>query len=117
MDYTKGLGVDVVLEGVGKKETVKWSLPSLKKGGILIIMGYDPLNPLPISAIDMHNNQWRIAGTKVSNKQELMEVISLTESKAIKPVVQKEIAIKEVNSGLEEIRKGAAIGRTVINMS
>ena len=117
MDYSKGLGVDVVLQGVGKKETIKWSLPSLKKGGILIIMGYDPLNPLPISAIDMHNNQWRIAGTKVSNKQELMEVISLTERKIIKPVVQKEIIMEKVNSGLEEIRQGAAIGRTVINMS
>ena len=41
-ETTKGKGVDAVIEIVGAKETLAWSLPSLKKGGKLIIVGYVP---------------------------------------------------------------------------
>lgn len=117
MEYTKGRGVDIVLEGVGKKETFQWSLPSLKKGGKLVLMGYDPSNPIPINAMDMHNNEWSIKGAKVSTKQELMEVIKLVETGRIKPVVSKKISLNKVNEGLEAIKNARIMGRVTIKMS
>jgi len=116
MSYTNGRGVDVVLEGVGKKETIKWSLPSLKKGGKLIIMGYDPCNPIPINMMDIHNNEWSIAGTKVSTKQELLEVIELVEKGYIDPVISKTIPLTDINEGLKEIKNGKNIGRIVLDI-
>jgi propanol-preferring alcohol dehydrogenase len=114
MAWTEGKGVDVVLEGVGKKETFEWSLPSLKRGGRLIIMGYDPINPLPVSPLQMHYNEWIIMGARLSTKQELLEVIQLVEQGDLKPVVAKTIPLEEVNAGLEEVKKGGNIGRIVL---
>jgi len=116
MEWTEGKGVDVVLEGVGKKETFEWSLPSLKRGGRLIIMGYDPINPLPVSPLQMHYNEWIIMGARLSTKQELIEVIRLVEQGDLKPVVAKTIPLEEINAGLEEVKRGENIGRIVLSI-
>ena len=42
-------------------------------------MGYDPVNKIPVSFIDMHNNEWKIAGTKITTKQDLLAVIEMVE--------------------------------------
>ena len=60
-EITKGKGVDTVIEFVGSKETLKWSLPSLKKGGKLIIVGYAPGQPFPLDTMAMHYNEWETA--------------------------------------------------------
>ena len=116
MEWTGGKGADVVLEGVGKKQTLEWSLPSLKRGGKLIIMGYDPVNPFPLHSMAMHFNEWTIIGARVSTKQELVEVIKLVEDGSIKPVISKTIPLEMVNVGLEEIKQGRNIGRVVLEI-
>ncbi|ODS40565.1 MAG: hypothetical protein A7315_02460 [Candidatus Altiarchaeales archaeon WOR_SM1_79] len=116
MDYTQGKGVDVVIEAVGINQTFKWSLSSLKRGGSLILVGYDPTNPLPFYGMSMHYNEWSIKGSRVSTKQELIEVIKLVEQGDIEPVVSKTIPLEEINDGLEEIRRGKNIGRIVLKI-
>lgn len=116
MDFTGGRGVDVVIENVGIKKTMSWSLPSLKRGGNLVIVGYDPLNPLPVNGMSMHYNEWSIKGTRVSTRQELIEVIELVESGKIDPIVTKVIPLEKVNDGLREIQENKNIGRIVLKV-
>jgi len=113
-EITHGKGVDLVIDGVGRKETVEWSLRTLKKGGRFIAMGYDPVNPVPFPMLDMHNNEWTIHGTKASTRQELKEVIRAVERGHILPVVSRRIPLVKVNEGLAIIRKGEVQGRTVL---
>jgi 2-desacetyl-2-hydroxyethyl bacteriochlorophyllide A dehydrogenase len=115
-DFTQGRGFDLVLEGVGRQESMQWSLKTLKKGGKCIVMGYDPVNPVPIPLVDMHNYEWTVAGTKVSTRLELQEVIRLVERKQIRPVVSETISLADANRGLKAIRNGAVCGRTVIRI-
>jgi L-iditol 2-dehydrogenase len=116
MSLTGGKGVDVVLEGVGKESTMTWTLPSLKKGGRLIVMGYDPIHPVQVNLMDMHNNEWSIQGAKVSPKQELVEVIRLVERKNIRPVVSMRFGLKDANDALDGVRTQKIAGRTVLVM-
>lgn len=109
-----GLGFDAVLEGVGYSATMAWSLRSLKKDGTCVIMGYDPVQPVPVRLIDMHNNQWRLAGTKVSTLNGLREAVDLVARGKIKPLIRTTIALEEVNRALTDLRKGGGVGRTVI---
>lgn len=113
-EASRGLGVDLVLEGVGRAETLRWSLLSLKKDGTCVIMGYDPVNPVPIPLLHMHNNQWRLIGTKVSTRHELDEVVRLVESGAIDPVIDDTLPFTRVNEGLHRIRRGDVCGRIVL---
>ena len=116
MSWTGGVGADIVLEGVGQNVTFSWSLYCLKRGGTLVIMGYDPLHPLEVNSKDMHYNEWRIAGTRATTKQELLELIALTESGLLKPVVARTLPLERVNEGLAEVRSGAQVGRVVIRV-
>ncbi len=113
---TAGLGADIVLEGVGKEITFSWSLRCLKKGGTLIVMGYDPVNKVPVPFIDMHNNEWKIAGTKITTKQDLLEVIDLVDNGIIDPVVTRVINLGEINSGLDLVRNHEIPGRVCVKI-
>ena len=113
-DITSGIGFDAVLEGVGYAGTLAWSLPSLKKDGTCIIMGYDAVNPVPIRLIDIHNNQWRIVGTKVSTRNGLREAVELVETGRVKPQIRETISLDRVNDALAALKRGGGTGRTVI---
>ena len=116
-EFTDGKGVDRVLEGVGKEETMRWALPSLKRGGTCVVMGYDAARPVPISLADMHNNQWTVVGAKISTRQELREVVRLVERGRIKPVVSRRLPLSKANEGLAAIRRRESLGRTVLTVS
>jgi len=116
MEWTDGKGVDIVLEGVGRDITFSWSLYCLKRGGTLVIMGYDPQHPITVNTKDMHYNEWRIAGTRAATKQDLVELVSLTERGQLKPVVASVLPLEEINQGLEAVRAGLTLGRVVIRL-
>jgi propanol-preferring alcohol dehydrogenase len=114
MELTKGRGVDVVIENVGSAQSMSWSLPCLKRRGRLVIVGYDPLNPYPLNPMEMHYNEWILCGSRVSTKQELLEVIDLVERGRIKPIVYKLLPWEKANEAIDELKSRRGIGRTVL---
>jgi 2-desacetyl-2-hydroxyethyl bacteriochlorophyllide A dehydrogenase len=113
-DMTHGKGVDVIIENVGSNQSLQWSLPALKRRGRLVLVGYDPSNPYPLNAMEMHYNEWIICGSRASTKQELIEVIDLVQKGKIKPMVSKLFPWREANKAIKEIQKGTGVGRTVL---
>ena len=114
MEITHGHGVDVILENVGTSSSVKWCLPCLKRRGRLVLVGYDPTDPYPLNAMEMHYNEWTLCGSRVSTKQELVEVVDLVEQRKIKPVVSRLYPWMEANGAIREIQKRTGVGRTVL---
>jgi len=117
MDITRGRGVDTVIENVGIDATLRWTVSCLARGGTLVIVGYDPKKPFQVSAIDMHFNEWNIHGSRVSTKQELMEVITLVETGKIKPVIAKHFPWEQADEALMELKRGETVGRTVLTFN
>ena len=115
-DITKGKGVDTVIEFVGSKESLQWSLPSLKKGGKLIIVGYTPGQPFPLDTMAMHYNEWELKGARLSTKAELLQVIRLVEQEKIKPVISKTFPFEKANEALEALKMEDTTGRLVLSM-
>lgn len=114
LEITGGRGADVIIENVGSAQSMGWSLPCLKRRGRLIIVGYDPSNPYPLNAMEMHYNEWIICGSRTSTKQEVLEVIDLVQRGRIKPVVSKLFPWVEANEAIKEIQKRTGVGRTVL---
>ncbi|MEI9478372.1 MAG: alcohol dehydrogenase catalytic domain-containing protein [Deltaproteobacteria bacterium] len=113
-DASRGKGVDAVIEIVGSKETLAWSLPSLKKGGKLIIVGYVPGQAFPLETMAMHYNEWEIKGARLSTKAELLQVIHLVEQGKIKPVVSKTFPFEKANEALKALSEETTTGRLVL---
>jgi propanol-preferring alcohol dehydrogenase len=114
MELTRGRGVDAVIENVGSEETLKWSLHSLKRGGRLILVGYEPDKTSPLPTMAMHYNEWIISGARLSTKQELLEVIALVQGGRIRPVISKTRGWVEVNEAITALQREEAVGRTVL---
>ncbi|HAK47540.1 MAG TPA: hypothetical protein DCO79_16665 [Spirochaeta sp.] len=114
LQVTGGLGVDVVLEGVGKQETVSLGLKCLKKQGTLIVMGYNPQIDIIVPFIDLHNKELKVAGTKICTKQDLIEVVSLVERGLINPEVTETMPLSELNTALDAVKEQKTIGRICI---
>lgn len=114
MELTGGRGVDVVIENVGTAQSIRWSLSCLKRRGRLVLVGYDPSDPYPLNAMEMHYNEWSICGSRVSTKQELLEVVDLVQRGRLKPLVYRQLPWKRANEAIRGIQERAGIGRTVL---
>ena len=115
-DLTLGLGVDAVIEIVGTPDSLAWSLPSLKTGGKLILVGYAPGKSFSLDAMDMHFHEWQIVGSRFVTKPELMKVIKLIEEGKIKPVVKKTFPFAQANKALDALRNKTTLGRIVLTL-
>jgi propanol-preferring alcohol dehydrogenase len=113
-ELTHGKGVDSVIEFVGSKESMAWSLPALRKGGTLVIVGYVPGHPFPLDTMAMHYNEWTIKGARLCTKAELLEVIRLVLDGKIKPVISEKFPFEKANEALEALQKADTIGRLVL---
>ncbi len=112
-EWTGGHGTDVVLDGVGTGSTFPWALKSLKKGGKLVLMGYDPINPVPLDALGMHYNEWEIIGARLGTKQELIELVNYTKNGTLKPIVSSEFEMASLNRVFTESLLDSIYGRIV----
>ena len=115
-DLTDGQGADSVIEIVGAPETLAWSLPALKSGGRLIIVGYAPGRPFPLDTMAMHYNEYQIIGSRYVIKAELLQLIKLVERGKIKPAVMKTFPFEQVNEALDVLREKKIPGRIVLTL-
>jgi 2-desacetyl-2-hydroxyethyl bacteriochlorophyllide A dehydrogenase len=115
-DLTAGEGVDAVIEIVGSPETLAWSLPSLKSGGKLILVGYAPGRPFPLDTMAMHYHEYQVIGCRFVRKAELLQLIKLVESGKIKPVVTKTFPFAQANEAIEALREKRTLGRIVLTL-
>lgn len=115
-DQTKGQGMDAIIEIVGHPETLIWSLPALKSGGKLILVGYAPDHPFALDTMAMHYHEYEIIGCRFVTKGELLELIKLVEKGQIKPVVTQTFPFDQVNEALQTLRAGKCLGRIVLTL-
>jgi len=105
-----------VVEIVGYPETLDWSLPALKSGGKLILVGYAPEQPFALNTMMMHYNEYEIIGCRFVTKAQLLELICLVENGKIKPVVTQTFAFDQANAALETLKAGNSLGRIVLTL-
>ena len=115
IEWSGGLGAEVIIDGVGTGKTFPTALKYLKKGGRLVLMGYDPVNPIPLDALGMHYNEWSIIGSRLGTKQELMEIFEHIGRGRIKPLVTEVLDVKDINRIFKESLVEKNIGRIVLD--
>jgi 2-desacetyl-2-hydroxyethyl bacteriochlorophyllide A dehydrogenase len=111
---TGGRGVDVVIENVGSPESLEWSLPTLRNGGRLVIVGYVPGRPFPLDTMAMHYHEWEIVGSRLATRQGLIEVVELVNRGDIRPLVTQTFPLEGVNDVLSLLARDAVLGRAVL---
>ena len=116
-DWTNGHGVDVVIETVGRPDTLRWSSASLGPGGRLVLVGYQPELAVELDALQMHYRELDVLGTRVSTRQELEEVIRWVQRGQLRPVVDRSYPLEQANEALQAVADGTVFGRAVLDIS
>ncbi len=114
---TGGRGADIVVESVGGEivsAILKDSIACLKLNGRLVVLGYTYGQPLAVDTADLIYGQWSILGTRASTLQDVVEVVKLTESGRLKPVVTQRFPLEKANEALDALRTTSPLGRIVL---
>jgi 2-desacetyl-2-hydroxyethyl bacteriochlorophyllide A dehydrogenase len=114
LELTHGTGVDAVLEFVGLPNIVEADLRVLKRGGVLVLLGYAPDQHFHAASTDVVLTEKRIVGSRASSKQDLIDVIRLVERGALKPVITKRFPLQQVNEAMNLLGAGEILGRAVV---
>jgi propanol-preferring alcohol dehydrogenase len=109
----RGRGADAVVDFVGKPATVSLGLRLLGHEGRLVLVGLvggSAQLPLPILPL----NEAQIRGNFTGTLTELRELVAMTKSGTMAPVVTGSYRLEEANEVLAKLERGEITGRAVL---
>jgi (R,R)-butanediol dehydrogenase/meso-butanediol dehydrogenase/diacetyl reductase len=106
-ELTNGLGPDVVLECIGKPETILAAETMVRKGGTVMIVGLC-VDPVPTDYLGISVRETNVKGIDSYSVQDFEEAAKLIENKQVNvgPIITSKIGLSEiVEKGFEELLK------------
>ena len=113
MEHTRGEGVDVVVDTVGTRASVREALSLLCPGGKLLVVAYVD-ETFEVPAIPLFKPEREIIGCRGASKQDLVEVVQLTAAGQLAPVIGARYSLEEAATAAERLAAGDVVGRIVL---
>lgn len=107
---------DAVIDNIGTPETITLSLDLCRRGGKVLVVGYDTFQ-VSINLYDLMLNEKEIIGVRGSTYQNLLESVELAKQKFITPFVSNEYDFENINQAFNDLQNGHVISRSVIHMN
>jgi propanol-preferring alcohol dehydrogenase len=111
--FTHGEGVDVVVDNIGTRDSVRQGLSVLRPGGKLLLVGYLD-ETLEIPSMRFFKQEQEIIGCRGSTKQDLVEVVRLVQSGRITPVIGAHYKLEQIDEAAACLEAGDLVGRIVL---
>lgn len=106
-------GVYAALDFVGAETTVNYGLTTLRKGGMLIVVGlYGGALSIPIPFLPM--NARIIQGSYVGNLEDMGNLMAMVRDGKIAPIEITERPLAEASDALKDLKAGRVKGRQVL---
>lgn len=112
-DLTGGLGVHAFIDLVGIESSFRQAAAATRKGGTVVIVGYlTPEVAVPTSAMIL--GEISLVGSRTATPAEIHQAIDLVADGKLEPVIDRELALVDINEAIEGLRSGSVIGRPVV---
>ncbi len=113
MEQTRGEGVDIVVDNVGTRASVRDALSLLCPGGKLLVVAYlDETFDVP--AISLFKPEREIIGCRGASRQDLVDVVQLTAAGRFAPVIGARYSLDEAGAATERLARGDIVGRIIL---
>lgn len=112
-DLTRGEGMDVVVDNIGTRESMREGLSLLRPGGKLLVVAYLD-DTFEVPSIPLFKTEQEIIGCRGSSKQDLEEVVRLTGSGKLEPVIGAHYPLEEIAAAVDRLERGDLVGRIVL---
>ena len=112
-DLTRGEGMDLVVDNIGTRASVREGLSLLRPGGKLLVIAYLD-DTFEVPSIPLFKTEQEIIGCRGSSKRDLEEVVRLTALGKLTPVIGAHYPLEQIGAAVERLEKGDLVGRIVL---
>lgn len=112
-EFTSGEGVDLVVDNIGTRASVRQGLGLLRPGGRFLVVAYlDETFEIP--SIPLFKTEQQIIGCRGSTKQDLFDVVRLTQLGQLTPVIGAQYSLEQIREAAARLESGDLVGRIVL---
>lgn len=113
-NLTNALGAEAVVDFVNNNRTAPVAINMLRKRGKLVMVGlFGGALELSLPVIPLRG--FTITGAYTGSFNDLVELVNLSKTGAMKSVVNRTYKLNDANQALEDLRAGKIVGRAVLN--
>ena len=105
------LGADVVVDLVGRPETLRWAIDHLATGGRLVALTTFRDVEVPVSPRELVFRQLSLLGSRYASRREVLHAAELVAAGRVRPVVTERAGIEDVDRIHAALRSGELVGR------
>jgi len=114
--FTQGEGVDLVVDNIGTRESVRQGLSVLRPGGKLLVVGYlDETFEIP--SMRFFKTEQEIIGCRGSTKQDLIDVVRLVQTGKLTTVIGAYYPLEQIHEAVARLESSDLVGRIVLTRS
>lgn len=108
--FTNGEGVDVVVDNIGNRASIRQGLTVLRPGGKFLVVAYlDEMFEVP--SMPLFKTEQQIIGCRGSTKQDLIDVVRLVRTGQVTPVLGASYALDQIQEAAARLESGDLVGR------
>jgi D-arabinose 1-dehydrogenase-like Zn-dependent alcohol dehydrogenase len=108
--FTDGEGVDVVVDNIGNRESVRQGLAALRPGGKFLVVAYlDETFEVP--SLPLFKTELEMIGCRGSTRQDLVDVVELVRTGKVAPVLGARYALGQIAEATACLESGDLVGR------
>ena len=113
-NLTNALGAEAVIDFVNNNRTAPVAINMLRKRGKLVMVGlFGGALELSLPVIPLRG--FTITGAYTGSFNDLVELVNLAKTGAMKSVANRTYKLDDANQALEDLRGGKIVGRAVLN--
>jgi propanol-preferring alcohol dehydrogenase len=109
-DFTDGEGVDVVVDNIGTRDSVREGLALLRPGGKFLVVAYLD-ESFEVPSLPLFKTELEIIGCRGSTKQDLIDVMRLVHSGQLTPVLGARYDLEQIIDAAARLESGDLVGR------
>lgn len=113
-DVTDGVGLDRVVEAVGRPATVQQAMQMARRGGTVVVMGVaDRTAEIPIRPYDLYERQLTLRGSFIRNF-DFQRAVRLLGRLELESLVTAEFGLEQLNEAIDTVAAGKGLKTVVI---
>ena len=114
LDATGGVGLDRVIEAVGRPQTVQQAMQMARRGGTVVVMGVaDQTAEIPIRPYDLYQRQLTLKGSFIRNF-DFQRAVRLLPRLELESLVTAEFGLDDLNEAIDTVKAGKGLKTVVV---
>ena len=112
--FTDREGVDVVVDNIGTRASVRQGLTVLRPGGKFLVVAYID-ETFEVPSMPLFKTEQQIIGCRGSTKQDLIDVVRLVQTGQVTPVIGASYALERIAEATARLESGDLVGRILLS--